>query len=164
MTDRYENGDPSNDQGGLTPEKRISGYSPSEIGWWHGGDFKGITKNLSVIKDMGFTSIWITPPVVQKTVQGDSAAYHGYWGVDFTTTDPHLGSESDFKELVTAAHELNLKVIIDVVTNHTADVIYYVNGKPKVSESEKNIKKPNWLNSLAIITTLETIQYKVTRY
>jgi len=148
MTDRYENGDPSNDQGGLTPEKRISGYSPSEIGWWHGGDFKGITKNLSVIKDMGFTSIWITPPVVQKTVQGDSAAYHGYWGVDFTTTDPHLGSESDFKELVTAAHELNLKVIIDVVTNHTADVIYYVNGKPKVSESEKNIKKPNWLNSL----------------
>jgi glycosidase len=123
MTDRYENGDTSNDFGGPVQLKNISGFSPSEIGWWHGGDFKGITKNLNTIKDLGFTSIWITPPVVQKAVQGDSAAYHGYWGVDFTTTDPRLGSEADFKELVSAAHRLNLKVIIDVVINHTADVI-----------------------------------------
>ena len=149
MTDRYENGDPSNDFGGADQSMLISGFSPSEIGWWHGGDFKGITKNLKTIKQMGFTSIWITPPVVQKYVQGDSAAYHGYWGVDFTTTDPHLGSESDFREMVSAAHGLNLKVIIDVVINHTADVIYYENGKPKVSKAEEKIKKPEWLNSIS---------------
>jgi glycosidase len=149
MTDRYENGDQSNDFGGANQSKSVSGFSPSEIGWWHGGDFKGITKNLETIKQMGFTSIWITPPVVQKYVQGDSAAYHGYWGVDFTTTDPHLGSESDFKEMVYAAHRLNLKVIIDVVLNHTADVIYYENGKPKVSKAEEKIKKPEWLNSIS---------------
>jgi glycosidase len=149
MTDRYENGDTSNDFGGPVQLKNISGFSPSEIGWWHGGDFKGITKNLNTIKDLGFTSIWITPPVVQKAVQGDSAAYHGYWGVDFTTTDPRLGSEADFKELVSAAHRLNLKVIIDVVINHTADVIYYENGEPKVSKAEASIKKPNWLNAIS---------------
>ena len=112
MTDRFENGDTSNDYGGIDKSKNVSGYLPDDIGWWHGGDFKGIIKRLDYIKSMGFTSIWITPPVVQKSVQGSSAAYHGYWGLDFTTVDPHLGSESDFKELVAQAHKLNLKVII----------------------------------------------------
>ena len=149
MTDRYSNGDPTNDLGGVDGSKYVTGYSPSEIGWWHGGDFKGITNNLATIKQMGFTSIWITPPVVQKYVQGESAAYHGYWGVDFTTTDPHLGSESDFKEMIAAAHQLKMKVIIDVVINHTADVIYYENSKPKVNKSEEKVKKPDWLNSIS---------------
>ena len=150
MTDRFENGDTSNDFGGLDKSKSVSGYSPEETGWWHGGDFKGITKHLDYIKGMGFTSIWITPPVVQKYVQGGSAAYHGYWGIDFTTVDPHLGSEADFKELVTQAHKANIKVIIDVVVNHTADVIYYDSmGRPQVSAAEANIKKPDWLNLIS---------------
>ncbi len=149
MTDRFENGDTSNDYGGADKSKSISGYVADDIGWWHGGDFKGITKRLDYIKAMGFTSIWITPPVVQKSVQGSSAAYHGYWGLDFTTVDPHLGSESDFKELVAQAHKLNLKVIIDIVTNHTADVIYYENGKPVISAADSNIKKPDWLNLIS---------------
>ena len=149
MTDRFENGDVSNDYGGADKSMSVSGYAPDDIGWWHGGDFKGITKRLEYIKSMGFTSIWITPPVVQKYVQGDSAAYHGYWGVDYTTVDPHLGTEADFKELISEAHKINLKVIIDVVINHTADVIYYENDKPVVSATEANIKKPDWLNSLS---------------
>ena len=149
MTDRFENGDTSNDYGGIDKSKSVSGYVPDDIGWWHGGDFKGITKRLDYIKSMGFTSIWITPPVVQKSVQGSSAAYHGYWGLDFTTVDPHLGKESDFKELVTQAHKLNLKVIIDIVTNHTADVIYYENSKLVVSAADSNIKKPDWLNLIS---------------
>lgn len=150
MTDRFENGDTGNDYGGTEKSLVISGYAPEDIGWWHGGDFKGITKRLNYIKSMGFTSIWITPPVVQKYVQGSSAAYHGYWGVDFTTVDPHLGSEADFKELVSQAHKLNMKVIIDVVVNHTADVIYYdKSGRPQVNTSEANIKKPDWLNLIS---------------
>ena len=150
MTDRFENGDTSNDYGGVDKSKSVSGFSPEETGWWHGGDFRGITKRLDYIKGMGFTSIWITPPVVQKYVQGGSAAYHGYWGVDFTTVDPHLGSEADFKELVTQAHKMNMKVIIDVVVNHTADVIYYDSmGRPQVSAADANIKKPDWLNLIS---------------
>ena len=150
MTDRFENGDTSNDYGGRDKSISISGYLPDDIGRWHGGDFKGITKRLDYIKSMGFTSLWITPPVVQKSVQGNSAAYHGYWGIDFTTVDPHLGSEADFKELVAQAHKLNMKVIIDVVVNHTADVIYYDNsGRPQVNAAEANIKKPDWLNLIS---------------
>ena len=149
MTDRFENGDSSNDYGGSNQSLSVSGFAPEDIGYWHGGDFKGLTKRLDYIKSMGFTSIWITPPVVQKYVQGNSAAYHGYWGVDFTTVDPHLGTEADFKEFVAWAHKLGMKVIIDVVTNHTADVIYYENGRPVVSAAEANIKKPDWLNQVS---------------
>ena len=149
MTDRFENGDSSNDYGGSNQSLSVSGFAPEDIGYWHGGDFKGLTKRLDYIKSMGFTSIWITPPVVQKYVQGNSAAYHGYWGVDFTTVDPHLGTEADFKEFVAGAHKLGMKVIIDVVTNHTADVIYYENGRPVVGAAEANIKKPDWLNQVS---------------
>jgi glycosidase len=135
MTDRFENGDSSNDFGGSTEGRYASGYVPDEIGWWHGGDFKGITKRINYIRDMGFTSIWITPPVKQVIFQGSSASYHGYWGLDFLTVDPHLGTEEDFKEMVKAAHNAGLKVIVDVVANHTADVIYYPNYASEYLES-----------------------------
>lgn len=135
MTDRFENGDSSNDFGGSTEGRYESGYVPDEIGWWHGGDFEGITKRINYIRDMGFTSIWITPPVKQVVFQGSSASYHGYWGLDFLTVDPHLGTEEDFKEMVKAAHNAGLKVIVDVVANHTADVIYYPNYASEYLES-----------------------------
>jgi glycosidase len=57
-----------------------------------------------------------------------SADYHGYWGLDFTTIDPHLGTEQDFKDFVSSAHELGLKVIVDIVVNHTADIIQSSTG------------------------------------
>jgi glycosidase len=148
MVDRFENGDPANDNAGFIAEDPTGGFDPSDIGYWHGGDLKGVTKHLTYVKSMGFTSIWITPPVKQKYVQGSSAAYHGYWGLDFTTVDPHLGTEADFKEMIARAHELGLKVIIDVVANHTADVIYYDNSKPKILASEAKSKKPDWLNDI----------------
>jgi len=130
MTDRYRNGDAGNDRGGLTGARGVTGYDPTDVGWFHGGDFKGLTGDctgkttgLARIKDLGFTAIWVTPPFAQKAVQGDSAAYHGYWGLDFTTVDPHLGTDADFAAFVDCAHSLGLKVILDVVVNHTADVI-----------------------------------------
>ena len=149
MTDRFENGDTANDYADLSKGDFSSGYSPSDIGGWHGGDFKGITKRLDYIKSMGFTSIWITPPVKQKYVQGDSAGYHGYWGLDFTTVDPHLGSEDDLRELIQQAHALGMKVIFDIVINHTADVIFYLNNKPVLTPAESKSKKPEWLNKLS---------------
>jgi glycosidase len=149
MTDRFENGDTANDYADLSKGDFSSGYSPSDIGGWHGGDFKGITKRLDYIKSMGFTSIWITPPVKQKYVQGDSAGYHGYWGLDFTTVDPHLGSEDDLRELIQQAHALDMKVIFDIVINHTADVIFYLNNKPVLTPAESKSKKPEWLYKLS---------------
>jgi glycosidase len=135
MPDRYANGDPSNDRGGKGGSRSVTGYDPGDPGFYHGGDLKGLTGNctdprtgLARIKDLGFTAIWITPVVVQKTVQGSSAAYHGYWGLDFTSVDPHLGTNADFGAFVDCAHRLGLKIYLDVVVNHTADVILLTGG------------------------------------
>ena len=130
MPDRYANGDPANDTGGLTGSRDVTGYDPTDPGWYHGGDLKGLTggctdphTGLQRIRDLGFTALWVTPVLKQKTVQPGSAAYHGYWGLDFTTVDPHLGTDQDFADLVTCAHRLGMKVYLDVVVNHTADVV-----------------------------------------
>ncbi len=123
MPDRYANGDTSNDTGGLSGSKNVTGYDPTDTGYYHGGDLKGLTANLQRIKGLGFTALWVTPVLKQDPVENGSAAYHGYWGLDFTTVDPHLGTDQDFKDMVDAAHALGLKVYLDVVVNHTADVI-----------------------------------------
>ena len=139
LTDRFDNGDSKNDRGGLEkPSNGDSlkdimnhGFLPKDKGYYHGGDFKGITKNLDYIQGMGVTSLWLSPIQKNQPVQGDgtikgsSAGYHGYWITDFTTVDPHLGTEEDFKKLVDEAHKRGMKVFIDVITNHTADIISY---------------------------------------
>lgn len=137
MTDRFNNAVVENDNGGVSEGRFSSGYVPDEIGWWHGGDFKGITERVPYIQKMGYTSIWITPPVKQIIFQGSSSSYHGYWGLDFMTVDPHLGTEAEFKELVKTAHEAGLKVIVDVVANHTADVIQYKANATQYLESSR---------------------------
>ena len=124
MTDRFANGNPNNDNAFVPGVREINGLDKSDIGYWHGGDFVGLTEKLPYIKGLGFSAIWITPPVVQNWVQMGSAAYHGYWGTDFTTVDPHLGTEAEFKTMIARAHGLGMKVIVDIVANHTADIIY----------------------------------------
>ncbi|WP_264830618.1 alpha-amylase family glycosyl hydrolase, partial [Klebsiella aerogenes] len=73
--------------------------------------------------------IWVAPIFVNKPVQGgpgqQSAGYHGYWITDFTHVDPHFGTDAAFKALVDAAHARGMKVYMDIVANHTADVIQY---------------------------------------
>jgi glycosidase len=135
MPDRYANGDPSNDRGGMTGARSVTGYDPADPGWYHGGDLRGLTGNctdarsgLARIADLGFTAVWVSPVVGQQAVQGDSAAYHGYWGRDFTRVDPHLGTNDDFAAFAGCAHRLGLKVYLDVVVNHTADVIFLPGG------------------------------------
>ncbi len=81
------------------------------------------TRGLARLKSLGFTAIWVTPPVKNQVFQGASAGYHGYWGLDFTHVDPHLGTDADFAAFVNCAHGLGLKVYMDVVVNHTGDTI-----------------------------------------
>jgi glycosidase len=123
MPDRYANGSTANDQGGLTGPRTRTGYDPTDTGYYHGGDLVGLAANLQRIKDLGFTALWVTPVLEQDPVENGTAAYHGYWGLDFTTVDPHLGTDQDFADLVTKAHGLGLKVYLDVVVNHTADIV-----------------------------------------
>ncbi len=129
MADRFANGDPSNDEGGLTGGRLTTGYDPTDKGFYHGGDIKGITQRLDYIKGLGTTAIWLTPSFKNRPVQGTgddaSAGYHGYWITDFTQIDPHLGTNADLKTLIAKAHQKGMKVFFDIVTNHTADVIDY---------------------------------------
>ncbi|MER3410433.1 MAG: hypothetical protein C4306_10145, partial [Thermoleophilia bacterium] len=122
VTDRYANGDTANDRGGLRGSRGLTGFDPTDPAWFHGGDLRGLTggctdhrKGLVRVKDLGFTSVWITPPFRQRFVQGSSAAYHGYWPLDLMTVDPHLGTERDFGTFVACAHRLGLKIYLDVV-------------------------------------------------
>jgi alpha-amylase len=134
MADRFQNGDPANDNGGLLPGKDEgdSGFDPTGKGWYHGGDLQGLRDKLGYIKRLGTTAIWLTPSFKNKAVQDNngfpSAGYHGYWITDFTQIDPHLGSNDDLKLLIRDAHRLGIKVYFDVITNHTADVIRYQEG------------------------------------
>jgi len=129
MPDRFENGDAANDRGGLRGDRLVTGYDPTDHGFYHGGDLKGLTERLDYIQGMGATALWIAPVFRNKPVQGppghESAAYHGYWITDFTRVDPHLGTNDDFRALVDAAHARGMKVYLDIVINHTADVIRY---------------------------------------
>jgi len=132
LPDRFENGDPRNDRGGLTGDRLATGYDPSAKGFYHGGDLAGLTKRLDYIQGMGATAIWFAPIFKNKPVQGpkgdESAGYHGYWVTDFTRVDPHFGTNDEFRAFVDAAHARGMKVYMDIITNHTADVIRYTEG------------------------------------
>ncbi len=143
LTDRFVDGDPSNNQpgqGGPDPATRtfdrpihVEGYGPGNIGYL-GGDFKGVLDNAAYIADMGFTAIWTTPIVdnPDEAFTGSRApgrgpggdkgktGYHGYWGVNFFEVDEHLESEGlEFADFTRALRdEHGLRYVLDVVCNH----------------------------------------------
>jgi glycosidase len=147
MPDRYRNGDSSNDN--------FPGFDPTHTAFFHGGDLKGLTGNcvdddgLARLKKLGFTAIWLTPLVVQQPPTDGGAGYHGYWGVDFLDVDPHLGTKEDLLALSSCAEKLGLKLILDVVTNHTGDIVWYNNREAYIPDKYKNIKNPSWLNEIS---------------
>src|ERR1044072_1614634 len=127
LPDRFENGDASNDKAGLKGDRLHTGLDPTHKGFFHGGDLKGLIKRLDYIQGLGATAVWVAPVFQNKAVQGapgqESAGYHGYWITDFTKVDSHLGTNKDFKALVDAVHARGMKFYMDIVVNHTADVI-----------------------------------------
>jgi len=148
LPDRYLNGDTTNDN--------YPGFNPKDTAFFHGGDLKGLTgtclpgdNGLARIKSLGFTAVWLTPLVVQAKATPYSAGYHGYWGVDFLNVDPHLGTKQDLLAFVACAKTLKLKVILDIVTNHTADVIKYDDRTAYIPTESINLKNPSWLNDLS---------------
>lgn len=123
LTDRFANGNPANDTGGYAGGPEEHGFDPARIGYFHGGDFAGLTARLDYLKNLGVTAVWVTPPFRNKPVQPGSAGYHGYWVLDFLSIDPHLGTNAEFREFVRQAHARGLRVFMDIIVNHTADVI-----------------------------------------
>ena len=122
MPDRFANGDPTNDQ----PAEFPGSHDRSKPRAYHGGDLRGVTAHLPYLKDLGITTIWLTPIVKNGALQD----YHGYGAVDLYAVDPHLGTLRDYQELVEAAHKLHIKVFFDVVPNHVGPLNPWVKDPP----------------------------------
>lgn len=133
MTDRFANGDTSNDTGGLTGDRLTTGFDPTSTGFYNGGDIQGLRDKLDYIAGLGTTAIWLTPSFTNRPVQGSgadaSAGYHGYWVTDFTQIDPHLGTNAELQSFIADAHAKGIDVYFDIITNHTADVISYAENQ-----------------------------------
>ncbi len=159
LPDRFANGDPANDRGGLTGDRSKTGFDPADSRYYHGGDLKGLAQKLPYLQKLGITAIWVAPIFVNKPVQGgpgqQSAGYHGYWITDFTHVDPHFGTDAEFKALVDAAHARGMKVYMDIVANHTADVIQYrecvgANACPYRDKADYPYQRRGGVNGAAI--------------
>ncbi len=123
LTDRFNNADPSND----VNFERTGETAP--LRGFMGGDIQGITEkvNNGYFSDLGVTALWFTPIVEQihGSVDegfGDNYGFHGYWAKDWTTLDPNFGTTADLHNLVKTAHANGIRVVLDVVLNHTGPV------------------------------------------
>ena len=152
LTDRFVDGDPSNnqpEQGGdsfYTFDRPIQskGQPPGNIGYL-GGDFRGVLDNAAYIAEMGFTAVWLTPIVdnPDEAFSGDvdgndfgKTGYHGYWGVNFFQLDEHLPSNDlDYQALTSQLLEgYGLKTVLDVVCNHGSPSFTMLHDQPKFGE------------------------------
>lgn len=123
LTTRFYDGDPSNN---FFCRDRIQFNAvtgkPEDPHWR--GDFKGLIQRLDYIQDLGFTAIWITPPVENRS----GLDYHGYHAFDWTRIDPRLESpDATYQDLINEAHARGIKIIQDVVVNHSCQ--YGIRGK-----------------------------------
>lgn len=123
LTDRFNNGDITNDK--ITHRTKKTG----KLRNFEGGDIKGITQKIEdgYFNDLGINVIWFTPVVEQiygsiDEGTGNTYPYHGYWIKDWTKIDPNFGTYEDLKQLVEIAHKNGIRIIMDIVINHTGPV------------------------------------------
>ena len=121
MPDRFANGDPTNDE----PSNARS-HDRSKPHAYHGGDLRGIRDRLPYLKDLGVSTLWLTPIVKN----GAAEDYHGYGAVDLYSVEPHFGTLKDYQELVSEAHHQHMKILFDVVPNHVGPRHPWVSNPP----------------------------------
>ncbi|MBG6129351.1 alpha-amylase [Aquimarina sp. EL_43] len=123
LTDRFKNGDPTNDEA----IKRTN--ETGKLRGFEGGDIKGIIQKIKdgYFKALGVNVIWFSPIVEQihgsvDEGTGNTYAFHGYWTKDWTKIDPNFGTYKELKELIDTAHKNDIRILMDVVMNHTGPV------------------------------------------
>jgi glycosidase len=123
MPDRFSNGNPANDN--------VTGMSEQadrkNLDGRHGGDLVGISNHLDYIKDLGFTTVWINP-VLENNMPKYS--YHGYAITDYYKVDPRYGTNAEYVALIQKAHNMGLKVVMDMVFNHCGSGHWWMNDMP----------------------------------
>jgi glycosidase len=122
MPDRFANGDPLNDE----PAEAPGSHDRARPRAYHGGDLLGIQNHLPYLKDLGVTTLWLTPVVKNGATQD----YHGYGAVDLYALEPHLGTLKNYQDLVDAAHQQGMKVLFDAVPNHVGPKHPWVSNPP----------------------------------
>ncbi len=133
LPDRFNDGNQANNEGIESSPDR-GGFDPANPHFFHGGDLSGIEQRLDYLSHLGISSIWMTPIFRNRSVQtfGEGVpaktGYHGYWILDFTQVDPHFGSKEDLKRLIERSKMQRIGTILDIVVNHTADVIQPADG------------------------------------
>lgn len=123
LTDRFSNGDPSNDINfGRTDSTAI-------LRGFEGGDLRGVLTKLEqgYFKDLGVNAIWMTPVVEQvhgsvDEGTGKTYGFHGYWTRDWTELDPNFGNEKQLRALVQEARKQGIQILLDAVINHTGPI------------------------------------------
>jgi glycosidase len=143
MPDRFANGDPSNDE----PPGSSGILDRSSPRRYHGGDLAGVRARLPYLKSLGVTAIWLNPIFDNtnrldtiETVNGrPTTAYHGYHAIDFYGVEEHFGDMTEVRRLVDAAHAQGIKIILDMVENHTGAYHPWVHDSPT----------PTWYNGTA---------------
>ncbi len=121
MTDRFMDGDKSNDDQGRGE------FDPKDGNLYSGGDLAGVRQKLDYIQDLGATAVWITPPVANVWYDPamKMAGYHGYWAENFKKVDAHMGTLDDYRRLSIELHRRGMYLIQDIVVNHTGDFFRY---------------------------------------
>lgn len=153
ITDRFENGDTKNDNSYYRQNSNIP-----DVATFHGGDIAGLTKKLDYLNNLGVNAIWITAPYEQahgwcsggKSNNFPHYAFHGYYTQDWTYMDQNMGTIEEFRTFVNEAHKRGIRVVMDVVMNHTAyntveDMITYNFGNFKTTPSHGWVSSSsNW--------------------
>ncbi|SES43139.1 pullulanase [Salipaludibacillus aurantiacus] len=150
LTDRFFDGNEgNNDPYGMNYDS----YDEYPRGTYQGGDFKGITERLDYLDDLGINTIWISPIVdnIQHDVRFNADdshpsnhpyfGYHGYWASDFTELNPHFGTMEEFHEMIDEAHDRGMKIMVDVVLNHTGYGLKEIDGE--IPEDERPAGYPS---------------------
>jgi glycosidase len=130
MPDRFADGDASNNMpAGAAPGT----YNRNAPKTYHGGDLKGVVDHFGYLKDLGVTTLWLTPVYDQDNSTSD---YHGYGAVDLYKVEDHFGTMADYQDFVSAAHQQGFKVLFDTVPNHVGPNHPWAKSQPA----------PGWLH------------------
>lgn len=139
QTPRFQPGDRGN--AASTPQDRQDWFEAG--GRFVGGTLKGLESKLGYLKRLGVTAIWISP-VFKQTAWSES--YHGYGIQNFLDVDPHFGTREHLRDVVAAAHGLGIRVILDIILNHTGDVFDYTADRYEVRGADGRLAgyDPRW--------------------
>lgn len=147
IPDRFSNGEPGND---IINDYRDKTSNRKDKFSRHGGDFKGIENHVDYFKQLGVTTLWLTPVIendmpLMNEWGNNVAGYHGYWFTNHYEVDKRFGGNTEYKNLCDNLHSNGMKIIQDAVYNHVGNHHWFVLDPPMKSwfNTSQGNKAPN---------------------